>query len=76
MDGYAFGSADGPTCRETSLCLALTLFVSAVVYLVVHSRCRFLRLDKPRMRVLRIGVKGSEFKFGESLDSFGVVDYL
>ena len=24
----------------------------------------------------RIGMKGSEFEFGESLDSFGVVDYL
>ena len=31
MDGYAFGSVDGPTCRETSFRLVLTLSVSAVV---------------------------------------------
>jgi len=33
MDGYALGSADGPTCRETSFRLALVLLVLAVVQL-------------------------------------------
>ena len=33
VDGYAFRSADGPTCKETSFRLALVRFVLAVVQL-------------------------------------------